>query len=338
MSKIAVIGVQESIGREILSLIEEDGIKAKDVVALEPKSPMGTQVSYGEEDELDVLNLDDFDFSQVSAAIFATSEEISRRYIPKAVAKGVKVIDCSTAHFGDSDVPMIVAGINDDNLQGLTRGIVSIPSSAVTQMLMPLKGINEQYKIKRIVASTYTSVSFYGKKAMDELFSQTRKIFMNEILVDDQDIFHKQVAYNVIPQVGDFIGDETQCEWAMNAETKKVLGSDIKVHANCAIVPAFIGCGQFINVECENELDVEDVTNTMKKTKDVIVFDKHVSGGYVCLTDVQGENSVYVSRLRQDVSVENGFSFWCVADNLRVGVAKNAFEVMKKLLNKEVKQ
>lgn len=338
MSKIAVIGVQESIGREILSFIEEDGTSAKDVIALEPKSPMGSQVSYGEEDELDVLNLDDFDFSQVDAAIFASSEEISRRYIPKAVAKGVKVIDCSTAHFSDSDVPMIVAGINDDNLQGLTRGIVSIPSSAVTQMLMPLKGINEQYKIKRIVASTYTSVSFYGKKAMDELFSQTRKIFMNDILVDDQDIFHKQVAYNVIPQVGDFIGDETQCEWAMNAETKKVLGSDIKVHANCAIVPAFIGCGQFINVECENELDVEDVTNTMKKTNDVIVFDKHVNGGYVCLTDVQGENSVYVSRLRQDVSVENGFSFWCVADNLRVGVAKNAFEVMKKLLNKEVKQ
>lgn len=338
MSRIAVVGVQESVGREILSLIEEDGIKAGDVVALEAKSPMGSQVSYGEEDELDVLNLDDFDFSQVNAAIFAGSEEISRRYIPKAVAKGVKVIDCSTAHFGDSDVPMIVAGINDDNLQGLKKGIVSIPSSAVTQMLMPLKGINEQYKIKRIVASTYTSVSFYGKKAMDELFSQTRKIFMNDILVDDQDIFHKQVAYNVIPQVGDFIGDETQCEWAMNAETKKVLGSDIKVHANCAIVPAFIGCGQFINVECENELDVEDVTNTMKKTKDVIVFDKHVNGGYVCLTDVQGENSVYVSRLRQDVSVENGFSFWCVADNLRVGVAKNAFEVMKKLLNKEVKQ
>ena len=338
MSKIAVIGVQESVGREILSFLEEDGVKAADVVALEPKSPLGNMVSYGEDEDLDVLNLDDFDFQNVDAAVFAVSDEISKRYIPKALAKGVKVVDCSSAYFAEADVPMIVAGINDDKIYESSKGLVSVPSAAVTQMLTPLKEVNEQYKIQRIVVSTYTSTSAYGKEAMDELFNQTRKIFMNDSLVDDQKVFNKQIAYNVIPQVGEFIGDETQCEWAMNAETKKVLGGEVKVHANCAFVPAFIGCGQFVNVECEKDVDVDDAASLMKKVKDVVVFDKHVDGGYVCLTDVQGEDSVYVSRLRQDVSVENGFSFWCVADNLRVGVAKNAFAVMKKLLTKEIKQ
>lgn len=338
MSKIAIVGVQDNIGREVLSFLEEYGIKAGDIVALGPKAPLGSMVSYGEEDELDVLNLDEFDFSGVKVAVFAVSEEISKRYIPKALAKGVKVVDCSNAYFSDSDVPMVVAGINDEKLDGLKKGLVSVPSAEVTQMLTPLKGVNDEYKIKRIVVSTYTSTSVYGKEAMDELFNQTRKIFMNDTLADDQNVFKKQIAYNVIPQVGDFIGDETQCEWSMNAQTKKVLGNEVKVHANCAVIPAFIGCGQYVNVECEKDVDVDDVAKLMKKAQNVVVFDKHVDGGYVCLTDVQGENSVYVSRLRQDVSVENGFSFWCVADNLRVGVAQNAFMVMKELMNEKTQQ
>lgn len=335
MKKIAVVGVQESVGREILSFLEEDGIKAKDVVAVDYKSVLGNQVSYGEDDELDVLNLDNFDFSTVDAAIFATTAELAKRYVPKALAKGVKVVDTSTAFFAESDVPMIVAGLNDSKIGEAKRGLVSVPSAAVTQMLTPLGSVNEKYLIKRIVVSTYMSTSVYGKEAMDELFDQIRKIYMNDTLADNQKVFNKQIAFNVIPQVGEFLGDETDCEWGLNAETKKVLGGNVKIHANCAIVPAFIGCGQFINVECEDEVDVEDVRCLMSKTPGVVVFDKHVNGGYVTMTDVQGENDVYVSRLRQDVSVENGISFWCVADNLRVGVAKNAFAVMKLLSEKE---
>ncbi len=332
MNKIAVIGVQESIGREILSFLEEDGIKAKDVVALDHKSVMGNQVSYGEDDELDVLNLDDYDFAGVDVAIFATTAELAKRYVPKALAKNVKVIDTSTAFFAESDVPMIVAGVNNDKISEAKRGLVSIPSAPVTQMLLPLSAVNDKYLIKRIVVSTYMSTSIYGKEAMDELFDQIRKIYMNDTLADNQKIFNKQIAFNVIPQVGEFLGDETDCEWALNAETKKVLNRDIKVHANCAVIPAFIGCGEYINVECEDEVDVDDVRQLMAKTEGVVVFDKHVNGGYVTMTDVQGENDIYVSRLRQDVSVENGISFWCVADNLRVGVAKNAFAVMKLFL------
>ena len=332
MTKIAIAGVQENIGREILSFLDENGFKAADIVALEPKAPLGTQVSYSEDEDLDVFNLDDFDFSKVDVAVFATSEAVSKHYVPRALAKKIKVIDCSSAYFSDEDVPLIIAGYNNDKIMTAGKGLVAIPSSAVIQMLTPLLHVEEKYHIKRIVVSTYTSTSVYGKEAMDELFSQTRRIFMNAPIVDDQQVFHKQIAFNVIPQIGVFIGEETQAEWAMNAESKKVLGTDVKVHANSAIIPAFVGAAQYVNIECEKELDVDDVRQLMKKTTGVVVFDKNTDGGYVCLTDIQGEDNIYVSRLRQDSTVDNGFSFWCVADDLRACVAKNAFEVLKLIL------
>ena len=331
MKKIAVVGVQESIGREILSYLAEEGYKPEQVVALEPKSALGNMVSFGEDDELDVESLDKFDFSGVAAAVFCVAAEVAKKYVPHALAKGVKVVDWSSAFFGDPDVPMIISGINGEKLSAAKRGLVMVPSAGVTQMLLPLKNIHEQYQITRIVVSDYTSTSVYGKEGMDELFNQTRKIFMNDTLVDDQQVFHKQVAFNVIPQVGDFQGDETVVEWAFNAETKQILGPDVRVHANCAIIPAFIGCGQYVNVECAKDIDVEDARELMKKVPGIVVFDKHVDGGYVTVNDVQGENDIYISRLRQDTSVENGISFWCVADNLRAGVAKNALAVAKLL-------
>nr|QIM10370.1 aspartate-semialdehyde dehydrogenase [uncultured Alphaproteobacteria bacterium] len=329
MKKIAVVGAEGSIGREVLSFLADGGYNVADVVALEPRAPLGTQASFGEDDDIDVLNLDDFDFSGVDIAVFATSEEISKRFVSKALDKGAKVIDCSSCFFSDADVPMIVAGVNDDKLSEAKRGLVSVPSAAVTQILLPLVEVDKKYSISRLVVSTYTSVSVYGKEGMDELFSQTRKIFMNESLADNQKVFDKQIAFNAIPQVEDFIGDETKYEWSINAETKKVLGRDIKVHANCAFIPAFVGSAAYVNVECANDVDVDDVAALMKTTKDVIVFDKKVKGGYVTLNDVQGEIEVYVSRLRQDVSVENGFSFWCAADNLRFGVAGNVYKIIR---------
>ena len=333
MTKIAIADVQENIGREILSFLDENGYKASDIVALESKAPLGTQVSYSEEEDLDVFNLDDFDFTGIDVAIFATPDTQSKHYIPKALAKKVKVIDCSGAYVADEDVPLIIAGFNDDKIMTATKGLVAIPSASVTQMLSPLLKVQEKYNIKRIVVSTYTSTSVYGKEAMDELFAQTRRIYMNAPIVDDQQVFHKQIAFNVIPQLGDFIGEETQNEWTMNAESKKILGTDIKVHANGAIVPAFIGAAQYVNVECENETDVDDVRRLMKETNGIVVFDKNTDGGYVCLTDIQGEDNIYVSRLRQDTTVENGFSFWCVADDLRACTAKNAFAVLKLILS-----
>ncbi|MDR1694120.1 MAG: aspartate-semialdehyde dehydrogenase [Lactobacillaceae bacterium] len=332
--KIAVVGVMDSVGREILSFLEEDNFPAKSIFAVENKTPLGVQVSYGEDYDLDVYNLDDFDFSKADIAIFATSNEISKRYVPGALAKNIKVVDCSSAFFSRQDVPVIVSGVNDEKINA-AENLIMIPSPASMQLLLPIKEINERYGVKRIVTTSYTSTSYYGREAMDELFSQTRKIYSNDSLADNEKIFKKQIAFNVIPQVGEFIGDETKLEWAVNAEVKKVLGPNVKVHANCAFVPAFIGLAQFVNVECEEDIDVDDVRELMAETKGVVVFDKNLDGGYFCLTDVQGENNVYVSRLRQDISVENGISFWVVADNLRVGIAKNAYEIMKKFFDKK---
>ena len=332
MKDIAVVGVCESIGREVLAFLADGGYKPENVAALEPKAPLGALASFGEEEDIDVEALENFDFSSVKVVVFAASEEISRRYAPKAAEKGCKVIDCTAAFFADADVPMVVAGVNDEQLSKAVKNIVSVPSAMVTQILLPLKKVDDLCQIKRLVVSTYTSTSVYGKEGMDELFNQTRKIFMNESLADNQKVFEKQIAFNAIPQVEEFIGEETKYEWAINAETKKVLNRDVKVHANCAFIPAFIGNAAYVNVECEKEVDVDEVRKLMKQTDGVIVFDKNVKGGYVTLNDVQGEIEVYISRLRQDASVENGFSFWAAADNLRFGMAGNAFNIMKQWL------
>lgn len=335
MPKIAVAGVKGSIGREFLNLLAESSIPVDDVFALEAKSPLGTLASYGEDDELDVFSLDNFDFKKADIAVFATTKEQGKRFIKKAVAAGCQVIDLSGATFGDSSVPLVVPEVNGEEvLKGKKHQVVAVPSSAVYQILLPLAGVIKENKLKRLVITTFNSTSYHGHEAMDELFTQSRKIFLNETLVDDEQIFKKQIAFNVLPQVGEFIGEETSLEWAINAEIKKLLGGDIKVHANCAFVPTFIGDAAFVNAEFENEVDANDIRESMKKQKNVVVFDKTVDAGYVSVDDVQGEDSVYVSRVRQDVSVENGVSFWTVADNLRAGGAKLAFSVMTALLAK----
>ena len=334
MKKIAIIGVMNGQGRELLNMLEENGFSDDEIFAVDADCPLGTQISYGEDIDIDVYNLRDFDFGSANVSVFCIAEDLAKHYIPRALAKGSMVIDCSGAYVSDSDVPLIVSGLNDEKIADAKRGIIALPSPLVTQILLPLQKIYAPYKIKRMIISTYTAVSAYGKEAMDELFNQTRKIFMNEPIVDDQEVFHKQIAFNVLPQSGEFIGDETKNEWAINVEMKKILNADIKIHANCAIVPAFIGNGAFVNVECGKDVDVDDIRNIMRSTKDVVVFDKHVDCGYVSLSDVQSENDVYVSRLRQDISVKNGFSFWTVADDLRAGSAKNAYNVLKLILKK----
>lgn len=334
MKKTAIIGAANGYGRELLNILEENGISASDIFAVDVDSPLGTQVSYGEDVDMDVFNLRDFDFGSAQIAVFCTSEEVAKHYIPRALAKGAFVIDCSGRYTTDPDVPLIVPAINEHEISKANKNIVAVASPLVSQVLLPLQKLVTKYDVKRLIINTYMSASVYGKEAMDELFNQTRKIFMNEPLVDDENVFHKQIAFNVLPQVGEFIGDETKYEWAMNMEIKKVLNADIKIHANCAFVASFMGIGAFVNAECANEVDIDDVRNLMRDTKGVVVFDKHVDCGYVSLSDVQGEGDVYVSRLRQDVSVENGFSFWCVADDTRAGTAQNTYNLLKSIWNK----
>ena len=329
MTKLAIVGVTENLGHEILSVLEETGWSKNDIFAVENKSPMGTMVSYGEDDDIDVYNLEDFDFAKADIAVFATTEELTKKYLPKAATKKIKIIDCSGATFSDLSVPMIIWGINEQKLQDNPQNIIAVPSFFVAQMLLPLQNIAKEYTIKRIVASTYTSSSVYGREAMDELFTQTRKIFMNEPVTNNHNIFPKQIAFNVLPQIGEFMGDETATEWLINAQSKKVLGTDVKIHANCAVVPSFIGSAMYVNVECNEDVDADEIKHKMQKTNGVVVFDKDNDGGYVSMADIQSEDSVYVSRIRQDISVENGFSFWSVVDNMRAGIANNILPIIK---------
>ncbi len=334
MPKIAVAGASENLGREILNVLSEKDIGAQNIIALEPKSPMGTMVSYGEDDELDVFNLDEFDYRKADIVLFALPPELTKKYLPKAAAQGVKIIDCSSACISDMDIPMIVAGLNDSSLQTAKKNIVSIPSAIVTQVLKPLAKVNAKYLLKRIIATGFLSASFHSREAMDELFEQTRKIYMNMPLFDDEEIFKKQIAFNVLPQVGPFIGEETESEWAFGVEVKKVLNGNMKVHANLAYVPAFIGAGVFVNVEASKPTDLDDIRALMQETKGVTVFDKQTEGGYVSLSDIQGENDIFISRLRDDLSSSESFSFWSVADNLKASLAQNAFDVMMLMLQK----
>ena len=329
MQKIAIIGVKENIGYELLNLLSENGFDAKDIIAVESKAPLGTIASYGEDEDLDVYTLESFDFKKTDIAIFCCTKEIAKKYIKNALSQKVKVIDLTGATFSSSDVPSIIPEINGDLVTNDTN-IIAIPSSTVYQVLLPLANTLKNNPLTRLVINAYISTSHYGRLAMDELFSQSRKIFLNESLANNEQIFKKQIAFNVLPQVGDFIGEETELEWQLNAEIKKVLNSSIKVHANAAFVPTFIGDGIFVNAEFQNEIDATNVREDMQQIKNVVVFDKNVDGGYVSVDDVQGEDNVYVSRIRQDVSVENGISFWSVSDNLRAGSAKLCFDVLLK--------
>jgi aspartate-semialdehyde dehydrogenase len=327
MPKIAVAGVKESLGHEFLTMLAESGIDASDVIALEAKAPLGTLVSYGEDDELDVLALENYEYKNVDVLVFAGTKEQGKRYIKKAVSAGVRVIDLSGATFTDSSAPLVIQELNGDVLKDNPQ-VIGVPSAQVYQTLLPLSEVIKKHQLKRLVITFFCSTSYYGHEAMDELFSQTRKIYSNESLANDESVFKKQVAFNVLPQVGEFIGDETSLEWEINAEIKKLLPSEIKVHANCAFVPTFIGDAAFVNAEFADEVDADEIRNQIKSVKNVVVFDKTVDGGYVSVDDVQGEDSIYISRVRQDVSVENGISFWTVADNLRAGSARAAFTVL----------
>jgi aspartate-semialdehyde dehydrogenase len=329
MQKIAIIGVKENTSYELLNLLSESGFDAKNIIAVDYKTPLGTVVSYGEDDELDVKTLETFDFKTCDIAIFCCSKEIGSKYLKNAISSNCKVIDLSGATFSDPSVPSIIPEINGD-IAASTTNVIAVPSSMTYQVLLPLANTLKNNTLNRLVINAYVSTSHYGRQAMDELFTQSRKIFLNESLADNEQIFKKQIAFNVLPQVGEFIGEETSLEWQLNAEIKKVLNTNIKVHANASFVPTFIGDGVFVNAEFADEIDATIVRDEMASIKNVVVFDKNVDGGYVSVDDIQGEDNVYVSRIRQDVSVENGISYWSVLDNLRAGSAKLALSILVK--------
>jgi len=330
--KVAVIGATGNVGREMLQTLFERRFPADQVVALASSRSIGREVSYGDDEILKVQDLASFDFKGIDIALSSPGAKVSAVHSPRAGAAGCVVID-NTSHFRmDPDVPLVVPEVNPQAIAGYKkRNIIANPNCSTIQMVVALKPLHGLAKIKRVVVSTYQSVSGAGKEAMDELFNQTRAIYVNDPVKPE--IFTKQIAFNVIPHIDVFMDDgATKEEWKMAVETRKILDPNIAVHATCVRVPVFIGHAEAVNVEFERPVSENEAREALRGQEGVIVVDHRANEGYVTPVEAAGEDAVYVSRIRKDPTVPNGLSFWCVADNLRKGAALNAVQIAEVLV------
>ena len=334
MVKVAVVGATGNVGREMLQTLAERNFPVDEVYALASSKSVGKEVSFGEKKVLKVQNLADFDFHGVDIALMSAGGGVSEKFAPKIAKAGCVVIDNSSQWRMDPDVPLVVPEVNPEAIAGYKKkNIIANPNCSTIQMVVPLAALHKAFHIERVVVSTYQSVSGAGKEAMDELFNQTRGIFMNQMPSENQKKFTKQIAFNVIPHIDVFLDDgSTKEEWKMTAETKKILDPKIKVHANCARVPVFVGHAEYVNIETTDEISDTAATEILRETPGVVVIDSRENGGYPAPAEVAGEGEVYVSRIRSDATVDNGLSFWCVADNLRKGAALNAVQIAEVLV------
>ena len=324
--RVAVVGATGAVGREMLKTLAERKFPVREVVALASPRSVGQEVSFGEKIVLKIKNLETFDFTGWDIALFSPGAAISAVHAPRAAAAGCIVID-NTSHFRmEPDVPLVVPEVNPQALARMKRGIIANPNCSTIQMVVALKPLHDKYRIKRVVVSTYQSVSGAGKEGMDELLLQSRRSLVHDQVVPQN--FTKQIAFNVIPHIDSFMDDgSTKEEWKMVAETRKILDPDIKVFATCVRVPVFIGHAESIAVEFENRVTVEGARAALRAAPGVIVHDTREDGGYITPLECAGEDATYVSRVRIDPTVEHGLAFWCVSDNLRKGAALNAIQI-----------
>jgi aspartate-semialdehyde dehydrogenase len=336
--RVAVIGATGNVGREMLSILAEREFPVDKVVALASERSVGRQVSFGEDDVLDVQDLAKFDFKGIDIVLSSPGAKISAVHSPRAAKAGAVVID-NTSHFRmDPDVPLVVPEVNPQAIAQFSRkGIIANPNCSTIQLVMALRPLHALAKIRRVVVSTYQSVSGGGKEAMDELFNQTRAVFVNDPIVKEK--FTKQIAFNVIPHIDSFMDDgSTKEEWKMMVETKKILDPAIKVVAHCVRVPVFIGHSEMVNIECENPISAGEARAALKRAPGIAVVDHRQDEGYVTPVECAGEDQVFVSRIREDSTVENGLSFWVVADNLRKGAALNAVQIAELLVKDHLRK
>ncbi|WP_417623874.1 aspartate-semialdehyde dehydrogenase [Paremcibacter congregatus] len=335
--KIAVVGATGNVGREMLNILAERQFPASEVVALASRRSLGQEVTYGEK-TLKTKCLDDYDFTGTDIALMSAGGSISKAWGEKIGATGCVVIDNSSHFRMDPDVPLIVPEVNPDALAGYTKkNIIANPNCSTAQMMVALKPLHDYATIKRVVVSTYQSVSGSGKAAMEELWSQTRAIFVNDPI--EPNVYPKQIAFNVIPQIDVFMDSgDTKEEWKMVAETGKILDPDIRVTATCVRVPVFLGHSESINIEFEKPIDETRIYEILREAPGLMVVDKREDGGYVTPVECAGEFATYISRMRRDVTVENGINLWCVSDNLLKGAALNAVQIAESLCNRYLKK
>jgi aspartate-semialdehyde dehydrogenase len=330
--RVVVVGATGNVGREMLTILAERQFPVDEVAAVASSRSTGTEVEFGETGKtLKVRNIEHFDFEGWDMALFAAGSAVSKAHAPRAAAAGCTVIDNSSHFRMDPDVPLIVPEVNADAIAGYrARNIIANPNCSTAQMVVALKPLHDFARIKRVVVATYQSVSGTGKAGMDELFEQSRNIFVGDSA--EAKVYTKQIAFNVIPHAGEFLDDgSTSEEWKLVVETKKILDPRIKVSATCVRVPVFVGHSEAINIEFENEISASEAQTILRQAPGVMLVDKREDGGYVTPIECVGDYATYVSRVREDPTVENGLSLWCVSDNLRKGAALNAVQIAELL-------
>ena len=333
--KVAVIGATGNVGREMLNILAEREFPADEVFAIASRRSMGLEVSFGD-GRLKCQDLEQFDFRGVDFALMSAGSAVAKEWAPKIGAQGCVVIDNSSCWRMDPDVPLIVPEVNADAVVGFTKkNIVANPNCSTAQLVVVLKPLHDRAKIKRVVVATYQSVSGAGKEAMDELWDQTKGIFVTN--PPKKEHFTKQIAFNVIPHIDVFMEDgQTKEEWKMMAETKKILDPKIKLTATCVRVPVFVGHSEAVNVEFEDPITAADARRILREAPGVLVVDKREPGGYVTPVECVGDYATYVSRIREDQTVDNGLSFWVVSDNLRKGAALNTVQIAELIINRNL--
>jgi aspartate-semialdehyde dehydrogenase len=332
--KIAVVGATGNVGREMLQTLSERNFPVKEVVALASRRSVGKEVSFGDTKTLKVQALEDYDFKDTDIALFSPGASVSKEHAPRAAASGCVVIDNTSFFRMDPDIPLIVPEVNSAALKDFRkRNIIANPNCSTIQMVVALKPLHDAAKIKRVVVSTYQSVSGAGKEGMDELYEQTKKLYVHDHLEPSK--FTKRIAFNVIPHIDVFMDDgSTKEEWKMVNETKKILDPAIAVSATCVRVPVFVGHSESVNIEFEKPLSVDQAREILEEAPGVVVEDRRENGGYATPVETAGEDGVFISRLRVDSTVKNGLAMWIVSDNLRKGAALNAVQIAEELVFK----
>ncbi|MBY0564915.1 MAG: aspartate-semialdehyde dehydrogenase [Hyphomonadaceae bacterium] len=331
--RVAVVGATGNVGREMLTILEERLFPADEVFAIASRRSIGVEVSYGDR-TLKCRDLEQFDFSGIDLVLMSAGGAVSKEWSPKIGATGAVVIDNSSAWRMDPRVPLVVPEVNPDAVLGYDKlNIIANPNCSTAQLVVALKPLHDRATIKRVVVATYQSVSGAGKGAMEELWTQTKKLYVNDEIVCEE--FPKQIAFNVIPHGGDFMDDGyTTEEWKIEVETKKILDPKIKLTATSVRVPVFVGHSEAVNIEFENEIEAEEAREILREAPGLMVIDKHEDGGYATPIDCVGEFATFVSRIRNDKTVEHGLSMWVVSDNLRKGAALNAVQIAELMLNR----
>src|SRR5947209_10446005 len=333
--KVTVVGATGNVGREMLAILSERGFDADEVVPLASRRSMGVEVSYGNR-TLKVKATENHDFSDTDICLMSAGSDISKEWSPKIAAKGCVVIDNSSCWRYDPDVPLVVPEVNADAVAGFRKkGIIANPNCSTAQLVVVLKPLHDKAKITRVVVATYQSVSGAGKEAMDELFSQTKSVYVLDEIAPKN--FPKRIAFNVIPHIDVFQDDGfTKEEWKMVVETKKILDPKIKVVATCVRVPVFVGHSEAVNIEFEKPITADEARELLRKAPGCIVIDKRENGGYVTPHEAAGEDATYISRIREDATVDSGLVMWIVSDNLRKGAALNAVQIAEVLINRKL--